>query len=74
MQGKPDYYKTDNARGHVSPIGGARPDPFATIHRDEDIASAPMTRHGRKGAPTNRRGFITPIKGRFPTAGDAGAT
>ncbi len=53
-------------RGGMSPLGGGQPDPYA-IHRDEDIASAPMERT-RAGPATNNRGFITPISGRFPTA------
>lgn len=57
-------------RGGVSPLGGGQKNPYA-LHRDEDVASAKMER--TRGAPTtNKAGFITPIKGRFPTAqGDA---
>lgn len=56
------------SRGHMSPIGGGQPDPFL-VHRDEDVASAQMTRQRNVKVPaTNKRGFITPIKGRFPTA------
>lgn len=57
-------------RGAMSPVGGGQPDPFI-IHRDEDIASAPMTR-SRRGPPHNRIAGIPRIKGRFPTAGDVG--
>lgn len=53
-------------RGGQSPLGGGQPDPYA-LHRDEDVASAPMSRT-RAGPVTNNRGFITPISGRFPTA------
>jgi hypothetical protein len=50
----------------MSPVGGGQPDPFL-IHRDEDVASAPMSRTRASVHPTNRMGGITPIKGRFPT-------
>jgi hypothetical protein len=56
-------------RGHMSPIGGGRPDPLI-IHRDEDIASAPMQRTRAGSIPKmNRVGGITPIKGRTPPGG-----
>lgn len=69
-QGTADNHTVTNTnhqtRGQQSPLGGGRPDPL-TLHRDEDVASAPMTR--TKGSPkTNNRGFITPIPGRMPTA------
>lgn len=53
-------------RGHMSPIGGGRPDPLI-IHRDEDIASAPMqrTKAGRI-PPVNTAGGIKAVKGRKP--------
>jgi len=56
----------DNVRGGMSPLGGGQPDPYA-LHRDEEVASAPLERT-RAGPVTNNRGFITPIKGRFPVA------
>ena len=70
MQGKADHteiHRTNHTtRGCMSPIGGGQADPLKPIiHRDEDVASAPMTRH-RTAPPTNRAGFITPIRGRFP--------
>jgi hypothetical protein len=62
-----EVHRADHqARGSMSPIGGGRPDPLI-ITRDEDIASAPMRTHKAGPVPpTNRAGFITPIKGRFP--------
>jgi hypothetical protein len=70
MQGKADVTITHTvnhqARGAMSPVGGGQPDPFL-IHRDEDVASAPMSRTRARVHPTNRQGGITPIKGRFPT-------
>lgn len=69
-QGKADQtisHQVDHAsRGAMSPIGGGQPDPFL-IHRDEDVASAPMSRTRGKVPATNRQAGITPIKGRFPT-------
>jgi hypothetical protein len=56
-------------RGHMSPMGGGRPDPLI-IHRDEDIASAPMQRTKAGVVPKMHRvGGITPIKGRTPPGG-----
>lgn len=70
MQGKADrttvHRANHQARGVMSPVGGGQPDPFL-IHRDEDVASAPMTRTRASVHPVNRQGGITPIKGRFPT-------
>jgi hypothetical protein len=70
MQGKADvtirHIVNHQARGAMSPVGGGQPDPFL-IHRDEDVASAPMSRTRTGVHPTNRQGGITPIKGRFPT-------
>ncbi len=73
MQGKADYTEVHRAnhqtRGGMSPLGGGQPDPY-TLHRDEDVASAPMTRTKGRMPTTNKQGGITPIKGRFPTAKD----
>jgi hypothetical protein len=70
MQGKADvtirHTVSHQTRGAMSPVGGGQPDPFL-IHRDEDVASAPMSRTRASVHPTNRMGGITPIKGRFPT-------
>jgi hypothetical protein len=63
------HHANHQTRGTMSPVGGGRPDPLI-IHRDEDIASAPMTR-SRRGPPHNRIAGITPIKGRLPVTGDA---
>jgi hypothetical protein len=53
-------------RGHMSPMGGGRPDPFI-IHRDEDIASAPMQRTKAGSIPSmHRAGGIKAVKGRKP--------
>jgi hypothetical protein len=53
-------------RGHMSPIGGGRPDPFI-IHRDEDVASAPMQRTKAGSIPAmHRAGGIKAVKGRKP--------
>lgn len=55
------------ARGANSPLGGGRPDPLV-IHRDEDIASAPMTSTAR--APAARNMTMRYPSTRVPTPGD----
>ncbi len=53
-------------RGHMSPIGGGRPDPLI-IHRDEDVASAPMQRTRAGSIPAvHRAGGIKAVRGRKP--------
>jgi hypothetical protein len=70
MQGKADVTinkRVDHqSRGTMSPIGGGQPDPYL-LHRDEDVASAPMSRTRNKVHPVNQQAGIVPIKGRFPT-------
>jgi hypothetical protein len=55
-----ESYRTPHSvRGSESPIGGGRPTPYV-LHRDEDVASAPMTRQKGGTIPqTNRVGGIT---------------
>jgi hypothetical protein len=53
-------------RGHMSPIGGGRPDPLI-IYRDEDVASAPIQRTRAGTVPAvHRAGGIKAVKGRKP--------
>jgi hypothetical protein len=63
------------ARGSVSPLGGSGGPP-ETLHRDEDIASAPMERLPKNTVPEmNRRGGVTSIRGwHGPRGGPEDAT
>lgn len=56
------YRDSGPARGSISPLGGGGPP--ETLHRDEDIASAPMERLPKNTIPeVNRRGGVTTISG-----------
>ena len=51
------------ARGSVSPLGGSGGPP-ETLHRDADVASAPMDRLPANTVPrANQRGGVTTIHG-----------
>jgi hypothetical protein len=58
------------ARGPVSPLGGSGGPAETVLHRDEDIASAPMERLPKGSVPqVNQRAGLTSIRGRHGPRG-----